>query len=87
MTEIVNEALLSAAIKRSSYEEEEKVLKYTKKKFRMSHNIGEQFPTKCLFPLSVVGEDQRIYIWRKPEESWRPNLVHRPEQRPVKVLI
>lgn len=34
-----------------------------------------------------VGQDQRIYIWRKPEEGWRPDLVVRRDQRPVKVMV
>ena len=35
--------------KKVAYEEEEKVLKYIEKKFRMSHNTGESFSTKDLF--------------------------------------
>ena len=35
-----------------------------------------------------IGEDQRIYIWRKPdEEGWRPDLLERRERNPVKVMI
>ena len=35
-----------------------------------------------------IGEDQRIFIWRKPdEEGWRPDLLERRERNPVKVMI
>ena len=34
-----------------------------------------------------IGEDQRIYVWRKPEEDWRPDLIKRREQCPVKVMV
>ena len=32
---------------RSTYEEDEKALKYIEKKIRMLHNIGEHFPTNA----------------------------------------
>ena len=34
-----------------------------------------------------VAQDQRIYVLRKPEERWRPDLVRRQEQCPEKYMI
>ena len=34
-----------------------------------------------------IGEDHRIYICRKPEEGWRPDLVERREKCQVKFMI
>ena len=34
-----------------------------------------------------IGEDQHIYVWRKPEEGWRPDLIKRRDQCPVKVMV
>ena len=37
--------------------------------------------------LVYIGEDQPIYVWRKPEEVWRPDLIKRRAQCPVKVMV
>jgi hypothetical protein len=35
----------------------------------------------------VVGSNNRIYVWRKGDEVNRPDLVCRPSQRKVSVMI
>ena len=72
------------------------VVKTVNRKKRVSWCRGKRWQTVNNFWKNIIfsdesqvyiGEDQRIYIWRKPEEGWRPDLVKRREQCPVKVMI
>ena len=72
------------------------VVKKVNQKNRVSWCIGKRWRTVNNFwnnmifsdeSRGFIGEDQRIYVWRKPEEGWRPDLVGRREQRPVKVML
>ena len=72
------------------------VIKRVNRKNRVSWCRGKRWRTVGNFWKNVIfsdesqvfiGEDQRIYIWRKPEEGWRPDLVERREQNSVKVMI
>lgn len=72
------------------------VVRECNRKKRVSWCRGKRWRTLENFWKSVifsdesqvcVGQDQRIYIWRKPEEGWRPDLVTRREQAPVKVMV
>ena len=59
------------------------VVKTVNRKKRVSWCRGKRWQTVNFWKNIIfsdksqvyIGEDQRIYIWRKPEEGWRPDLV------------
>ena len=66
------------------------VVKKVNQKNRVSWCIGKRWRTVNNFWNNVIFSDESrgfIYVWRKPEEGWRPDLVRRCEQRPVKVML
>ena len=57
------------------------VMKKVNRKNRVSWCMGKRWRNVNNFWKNV------IYVWRKTEEGWRPDLIKRQEQCPVKVMV